>query len=94
MHVIGDAIDDDGLMALVFDDATHVFENLGAPILTEQILPPFDRKDNLNIDLRIRPGHVSLLILYDRRSLAFAITRGDYVIPSGLISRFAIQLQF
>ncbi len=59
MHMIGDTVDDDGLLSLIFDDPRHILENLIPPFFLEQILTSLHSKDNLNINLGICTCHVS-----------------------------------
>jgi hypothetical protein len=51
MHVIFHTVYDDRLMSLVGDDAAHIFKDLLAPGLMEEVLSSLYSKNDLNIDL-------------------------------------------
>jgi hypothetical protein len=48
VNMIGDAIDNDGLLPLVFDDARHIFENFVSPWFLKQVLATLHGKDNFS----------------------------------------------
>ena len=63
VHMIGDAVDDDWFLSLIFDDPRHIFENLIPPFFLEQVLTSLHSKDHLNINLGICACHISSKIL-------------------------------
>jgi hypothetical protein len=61
MGMVFHAVDNDWFLSFVFDDPRHVFENFLPPLLLQKILPSFNGKDNLNVDLGICASHNCLL---------------------------------
>jgi hypothetical protein len=59
MDMVGNAVDDDRFMTLVFDDPAHVFEHFIPPFVLKQVLASLHGKNNLDIDLGICACHVA-----------------------------------
>jgi hypothetical protein len=51
MYMVRNAVNDDGFLVFVFDDARHIFKNLLAPRFLQEVLSAFYGKNVLYVDL-------------------------------------------
>ena len=58
MSVVRHAMDGQQLLPLSRHDAGHVFLKFFLPFTANQVLPSFDREDNLNVDLGVGVRHL------------------------------------